>query len=121
MLPPEWLCRDHLFFEHNELHQKYNLFQSGYRSAWRFRGRIEPLSLEKRHQELADEYLFRGYKHSTPYQQPCLDLMDPEIRNGTVDRKAAERELRAICPACAERMKHFKLMATLKRKKQRAA
>lgn len=121
MLPPEWLCRDHLFAEHYELHRKYNLFQSGYRSAWRFRGRIEPLSLEKRHQELEAEFLARGYKHSTPYKQPCLDLMVPEDRNSRVDRRAAEKELRASCPECAERIKHFKLMATLKRKKQQAA
>lgn len=121
MLPPQWLCRLHLWQEHKDLHKfrgrflnRFNLHN--YRvSCWY--GLVEPLAMQSRHDELVEEIVRRGYKHLSPYEMPSLKRLSQADRAGTVDRKKAEKELRALCPDCADRIRRYKFQATIARKR----
>ena len=121
MLPPEWLCRLHLLNEHNALHKHRPSFLSKFRPRYykvgEWRGNIDPLAMQTRHRDLAAEMEARGFKHSTPYQRPSLKRLPDADLYGTVDLRKAERELRALCPDCAQRIRQCKLAATLAKKR----
>ena len=103
MLPPSWLCRLHLLGEHYELHKFRSHFEQKWKIAKR-RGQIEPLAMRARHDELVEEILARGYRHSSPYRQPALAHLPDEDRYGKVNRKASIRDLMERCDACRERI-----------------
>jgi hypothetical protein len=64
---PERLCRNHLLGEHRELHAIWSVLtknKKGYAyhpETMRWRGKLKALYL--RHEQLAEEFNKRGYKH----------------------------------------------------------
>jgi len=109
MVPTQCLCRQHLLGEHSEIHKHRHNFEKGHSIAGRISPvvTVEPASMEKRHDELVNEMLERGYNHKSPYSQPDLSKY-PGIEDVHVDVNLSLDELSRRCPACAERIALFR-------------
>lgn len=106
MVPAEMLCRTHLLGEHGELHKFLPSWRKKYSIAGRVAGNaMEPRSYKRRHDELAAEMLRRGYKHSSPLEQPDFSYLPAEHREFSIDVEASLRLLIKRCPECAKRAK----------------
>ena len=99
MIDPRRMCRKHLLGEHGEIHKHRHNFVKGHRIGGR-KGQIEPVSMQKRHNELASEMLRRGYRHESPYKQP--DLSGYDLTGFVVDKEASGRELISRCSECSK-------------------
>lgn len=107
MINPKVLCRKHLLGEHGELHKHRHMFEKQYSITGRIRPtiQIEPESMKKRHDELAQEILDRGYKHNSPYTQPSLLYLPSCEKNAIVDPFKSISDLKLRCKDCKERIK----------------
>ena len=56
------------------------------------------VSMGKRHDELSQEMVKRGYQHNSPYQQP--DLSHYNLSGFVVDRRVALEDLYSRCSEC---------------------
>lgn len=101
MVNVKLLCRRHLLGEHSEIHKHRHNFVKRHSITGR-RGQIEPEAMKTRHDELAEEMKRRGFKHTSPYEQPDLTYLTSEDRLGTVDREASLRLLLNRCKDCGE-------------------
>lgn len=83
-VPPERLCRNHLLGEHAELHGIWTIVTQGRRGyakhpeVERWRGKLK--ALYKKHQQIVDEMLQRGYQHNSP--------LDPDLATGAAVQEA---------------------------------
>jgi len=102
MIDPKYLCRKHLLGEHSEIHKFKPTFEKKYSIKGRISPvvQIEPMSMEKRHDELAQEMKRRGYKHESPYEMPDLSYLLEKERNAKVDVKRSIEDLLLRCPEC---------------------
>lgn len=104
MIPAELLCNKHLAKEHDTLHElaldiaKYKIDLAGSILA----GKVEPMHIAFRHDELAREMLERGLIHFSPLEQPVISYMPMTQQIATVDYKRWSRKLTAICDDCKE-------------------
>ena len=77
-VPPEKLCRNHLLGEHSELHGIWTILtqdRHGYAhhpEVLRWKGKLK--ALYRKHEEIVEEMLARGYQHNSP--------IDPELATG---------------------------------------
>jgi len=110
MVPPEWLCNQHLLGEHGEIHKHRHNFEKGHS----IRGRLEPVvlvepaSLAQRHNELALEMLARGMNHKSPFTQPDLSSYDDLQKYAKVDVDVSVTDLCARCEKCRIRIEKLK-------------
>jgi hypothetical protein len=108
-VPTHLLCRQHLLGEHNEMHAFLGSIYKGVRMAGYIqRGLLNPRLLWRRHQQLVDELLRRGYNHHSPL--PTWGLRDAAIlavlrQTHPVDRRANIAELYRRCPNCRQRIR----------------
>lgn len=93
-VPPDKLCRNHLLGEHAELHGIWTILteeREGYSShpeVVRWRGKLK--ALYRKHQEIVDEMLERGYRHHSPldptlatgqgHQDELVDPLEEQVR-----------------------------------------
>lgn len=76
MVDPKTLCRQHLLGEHFELHKFRHIFEKKQDVSTRIsRKQIFPELMKIRHDELAQEMVNRGYRHSSPYEQPDVSYI----------------------------------------------
>lgn len=105
-IDPKYICNKHLVGEHGELHKHRWCFER----KQSIKGRIfpitqiEPASMKRRHDELAEEMLKRGMKHESPYEQPDLSYLSPNERYAKVDLSVSFRDLAQRCDKCRERI-----------------
>jgi hypothetical protein len=103
MIDPKLMCRQHLLGEHNEIHKHRHNFVKGHKIDGRITGNaVEPLSMEKRHDELVDEMLTRGYNHHSPYEQPDISHYPPEQQNIKVNIVDSKIMLMNRCDECRQ-------------------
>lgn len=102
MLDPKLLCRKHLLGEHSEIHKHKHNFEKHHSIAGRISPivLIEPENMSKRHDELAQEMLNRGYNHQSQYEQPDLSYLPDEQRYAKVDLAYNAKDLFERCPDC---------------------
>lgn len=103
MINPKLLCRKHLLGEHNEIHKHIPSFRKGHKIDGRFTPivQIELKSLLKRHDELANEMLERGYNHKSPLENiPDLKFTYPEYYDKEVDIEYSLIDLYDRCENC---------------------
>jgi len=106
MINPRLLCKNHLLGEHSEIHKHRHIFIKQHSTKGRD-GQIEPLAMKKRHDELAEEMLRRGWKHNSPYEQPNLDHLSDYERNSRVDILVSVDDLKSRCSECRRKIKKF--------------
>lgn len=100
MVKPEKMCRNHLLGEHKELHQLIGSLNKGRSVEGHvMKGQIEIHSIKKRHKELVQEMIKRGYKHFSPLKK------FKDYRAGKVNISENEKELIRRCRACKELLK----------------
>ena len=102
MIAPEFLCRNHLLGEHNEIHKHKHVFEKHYSIKNRISPvvQIEPESMKKRHDELAKEMIRRGYNHKSDYVQPDLAYLNDIERYAKVNIEISINDLRKRCKLC---------------------
>lgn len=104
MLPPQILCRAHLLGEHGEIHKHRHNFVKQHSIQGRIDGNaVEPLAMETRHDELAQEMLRRGYNHKSPYSLPDLSYLKKEQREYKVCKESSLSLLLERCENCKKR------------------
>ena len=108
MVDPSILCQQHLLGEHVECH----MFLGHLRKGRRVDGYIdndlfEPLSLEERHNELAEEMERRGMHHQSPLKvKNELEYLPASQRAHVVNSFNSRAELLRRCPECKRRGNH---------------
>jgi hypothetical protein len=108
MVKPELLCTKHLLGEHGEIHKHKHNFVKQHRITKRISPvvQIEPMQMETRHDELANEMLRRGFNHSSPFQQPDVSYLKDNERLAKVDINNSIIDLTNRCTECAKRIKN---------------
>lgn len=108
MVPPKFLCIQHLNGEHKELHMligaiKKNKSLKGYI----LDNLVQLADIEKRHEELVNEYKERGYISGFNHQSVISDEEREILKNvkgGKVDIKRSFSDLVARCYECERRI-----------------
>ncbi|MEZ0345342.1 MAG: pyrimidine dimer DNA glycosylase/endonuclease V [Infirmifilum sp.] len=106
MVPPSVMCDRHLLGEHVELHMFVGALRRKVRvDGYAEKGFLEVASIESRHEELVQEMLRRGFRHSSPLKLEGVDLsyLPEEVLNAKVDREKSLNDLLSRCPRCRER------------------
>jgi hypothetical protein len=103
MADPKKMCRQHLLGEHLECH----MFAGSMRKGLKIDGYIknnflEPASLKKRHDELAEEMKRRGYKHRSPLQKFSMKKYK-KFERVRINRLSSKRDLLRRCKKCRKR------------------
>ena len=92
------MCRKHLLGEHVETHMLFGTIKKGTSiKGYLEKGLLETHNIQKRHNELVEEMIRRGYKHNT-----ILECCYPE--SGCIDIEQNIKELYRRCPDCRERI-----------------
>jgi hypothetical protein len=105
MIDPKFLCSKHLLGEHGEIHKFKHTFVKGHSIAGRISPvvQIEPMSMQSRHDTLADEMSLRGMNHKSPYERPDLSHYGNQVMVN-VDLEQSIKDLSIRCPQCKERI-----------------
>jgi hypothetical protein len=97
MVNPKTMCRNHLLGEHVECHmfiaainRRMNI--KGYLD----KGLVEVHNLQRRHEDLAQEMLRRGYKHNSSLE------FSSNIELGKIDPGESAIALHSRCSKCRE-------------------
>jgi len=103
---PELLCRQHLLGEHNEIHKHRHNFVKKHSITKRISPivQIEPENMKKRHDQLVEEMIRRGYNHNSPYEQPDLSHLAPKERFALINMDVSINDLMIRCPECAKKL-----------------
>jgi hypothetical protein len=111
MIDPMLLCRQHLLGEHAEIHKFRHNFVKQHSIDGRLSPvvQIEPIEMERRHNDLAAEMVRRGYKHQSPYSLPDLSYLSHDQVFAKVDREESRRELCKRCNSCRMRIMAYTL------------
>jgi hypothetical protein len=92
---PKKMCRQHLLGEHFEMHMFVGTIESGKSiKGYLEKGLVEIHNIEKRHNELVEEMIRRGYNHKSPL---VFLVLCPE---GQVDVDKNLCELHKRCLKC---------------------
>lgn len=100
MVPPQYMCRQHLLGEHVELHMLLGTINKG-----RFPGTekqlkiLDPSKLHERHDQIAKEMVRIGIHHKSPLEEFRNDYIPQE---GNIDIEASWALLTNRCNKCRE-------------------
>lgn len=96
---PPLMCRKHLLGEHVEMHMFLGSLRLDKRLDGYIRtGLVEVHNIKRRHDELVQEMISRGYCHKSPMEDsPLLATA------GFVDRKRSLEDLQFRCTECRRR------------------
>ena len=101
LVDPKFLCRKHLLGEHVEHHMFMGSIMKGTSITGYLRdGLLEPKTLQKRHTELANEMISRGYNHKSP----LLDIDITHLPDGKININRNIEDLRHRCEECRHRI-----------------
>lgn len=107
MIDPKLLCTKHINGEHGEIHKHRHNFEKRHKISGRISPivQIEPESMKKRHDELAQEMDRRKIgSHKSPYIQPSLSHLSFSERYAEADLDYNLRDLCDRCEDCRERI-----------------
>lgn len=103
-VPTKILCQKHLCGEHLELHMFLSTLKAGKKVAGYLNNNcLEPKLLFKRHEDIKNEMLKRGYKHKseiTEKECSCICYLSEEQQNHKIDKKKSLEDLLSRCSKC---------------------
>ena len=103
-ISPELMCRKHLLGEHAEMHMFLGVLSLGKRlDGYICSGLVEIHNIKRRHDELAQEMIGRGYRHNSPMNESLLFA-----KAGFVDIERSYEELQSRCAECRRRIQKTK-------------
>jgi hypothetical protein len=89
------MCDQHLLGEHLEMHMFAGSYKKGIRLYGYIRnGLVETGNIEKRHNELVEEMIRRGFNHQSPLHLPRI------VSDGKIDIDENLKELAQRCLKC---------------------
>ena len=95
MINPRKLCRQHLLGEHKELHQLIGSLNKGKSIKGHLeKGQVEVHNIKKRHKQLVNEMIRRGYKHNSVLPK------SKDYKAGKINIFENEKELVKRCKEC---------------------
>lgn len=104
---PEILCQKHLCGEHVEMHMFLGSLKKGKKiDGFLNNNLFQPRMLFKRHEDLKEEMIRRGYNHKSDMCfTECMCVLDlpQEKQYWEVDKDAALKDLLSRCPECRKR------------------
>lgn len=108
MVDPRIMCRQHLMGEHIEIHMLIGSMKRAKNLDAYIRDHlIQPRSIVKRHDEIVEEMLNRGWNHHTPVPEHEVPILvaryGPVARTLTIDRGRSLEELLSRCSECTKR------------------
>ncbi|HQF36525.1 MAG TPA: pyrimidine dimer DNA glycosylase/endonuclease V [Candidatus Dojkabacteria bacterium] len=106
MCDPRFMCDKHLFGEHVEHHMFIGtLIRKKSINGYIKNDLLEPLSLKKRHNALADEILKRKHNHYTPleFENSIFDYLQEDQINHKINRDNSLLLLLSRCDKCRQR------------------
>ena len=97
---PELMCKKHLLGEHVKMHMFFGTLRLGKKiDGYISSGLVEVHNINRRHDELAQEMMKRGYRHNSPMENfPLL------VKSGFVDVNRSYQELQLRCQECRRRI-----------------
>lgn len=108
MVNPVGMCRQHLLGEHLEIHMFVkSVLKDKNLHGFVTNNCLEFGSLKLRHDDLVVEMASRGYKHSSPLEQPSTELF--YLINSRIDRGLSLQLLHSRCLECLDR--HSELLS----------
>lgn len=111
LVNPKILCINHLLGEHLEHHMFLGVIKKqGKLDGYLEKNLIEPLSLKKRHDELASEMLRRDYKHRSElfWDENLLKYLGDKVYK-KIDVSSSLHDLISRCEVCRKRFNELKL------------
>ena len=107
MVDPKILCVKHLLGEHVELHMFMGTMKSHKSLAGYLRNKLlEPNDIIKRHDQLVEEILRRGYRHQSPINPTLYEMAMDEYHlhdyHDIVDPVENKIELAQRCEKCRQ-------------------
>ena len=100
MVNPKLLCRKHLMGEHLEQHMFLGCIEKGTSlKGYIEKGLVEIHNIKKRHDELSEEMIKRGYKHNSN-----LEVKNLLWEEGFVNSIENIEELKRRCKECKRRI-----------------
>lgn len=104
LVNPEKMCQKHLCGEHVEMHMFLGAINKGTKMDGYIKNNLfEPRYLHKRHEELANEMIRRGYKHKSPLKDiDCGSILNLSIEHQywEINKNKALKDLLDRCPKC---------------------
>lgn len=117
LVNPEFMCRQHLLGEHNEIHKLIGAMKKFKNLDGYFeKGLLELnyLSVSFRHNDLAVEMINRGYKHNSPLndyngirRKYAENYKGDIYMYNRIDKEKNQKELFERCKNCKQRYKNF--------------
>lgn len=105
MCDPKIMCNKHLFGEHVEHHMFIGtLIKKKSINGYIKNDLLEPLSLQARHDDLANEIIRRGFKHNTPlvFENSIFDYLSEEQINHKINKLNSFFLLLSRCSTCQQ-------------------
>lgn len=108
MINPKCLCRKHLMGEHVECHMIAGTINKQ-KSINGFikNNLIEPESIKKRHDILAEEMIKRNYNHKSSLIQPNIEYLSNFSKKYKINVESAKKDLYKRCEECKKRFLKF--------------
>jgi hypothetical protein len=106
---PELMCRKHLLGEHVEMHMFLGTLNQGKKiDGYIHTGLVEVHNIKRRHDDLAQEIVRRGYRHNSPMKDSSL-----LVNAGFVDVKRSYEDLQSRCRECRTKIQNAETKKTL--------
>ena len=105
MCNPKFMCNNHLFGEHVEHHMFIGtLIKKKSINGYIINDLLEPLSLQARHDDLADEMLKRKFKHNTPleFENSIFNYLSKDQIDHKINKLNSLVLLLSRCPMCQQ-------------------
>lgn len=112
MINPKFMCRKHLLGEHVEIHMFLGAMKKGYSMGGYVQNNLlEAKSLFKRHEQLKQEMIERGYNHKSELEESTVNTITQKIPDEfleyEVDVDSSSKDLFNRCEECKKRKGEF--------------
>jgi len=104
MVDPEILCNQHLLGEHKEVHQANGTLKKKMKITGFIRSNcIEPMAIQSRHDDLANELIKRKMNHKSPLEAVDICYLSDEEQKSRIDIDENMCELIRRCSKCRKK------------------
>lgn len=112
MVDPKLLCKQHLLWEHYEIHRLVGWLRHGYSiRRYLLKRLVDPSSIFIRHKELEDEIRFRGGKPDSPLVEAECCAFAHWYGSTTINLGRSLSDLSNRCDQCQKRIGKFVYIA----------
>ena len=109
MTKPDFMCDKHLLGEHAECHMlAANLLRKRKITNYIKFNLLEPKSLHKRHNQLAEQMKKRNFKHNSPLPDISIEYLPDYQKKYSVNTQNSLKDLLGRSPRCRKKYRKLK-------------